>query len=783
MAISFAEFKTKKTPDPTTESKTPTFGEFKASRAPVTDVMTGSFSQPAMTGFLNHAARNNSPGNLKFAGQPGAWKAPDSDFAQFPTMQAGFEAMKRDVLAKMDGRSTAEAAKKINLGPNSTIYDLISVYAPPHENDTRSYATTVASRLGVTIDTKVKDVRDRIDEFAKAMVFVEDKSVYAMLTGARTAKAQGPATQTPITQAQPATPQKAGGGSFADFKQKKNAQGALGMASLERGYVTDVFGTGFVFSSSAKEVDPTLPTADQISDTANSTKMFITPEEKDSKRIVPKALSDTASIGLQSVVGDTYLSIMNTLFTGVRAATENTIATKGPWEEGSSMAKFDKLLDDKVNIPLSESMKKQISLASGLQELHARNWSDNKEGISSWRETLYSWGNTLGSMGTAMGVYAVTRNVNAAAGFLTAMESSNVYNEARDAGKSPQEAFGIAATSGAGTFLLEKWGITVMGGLAGSKTLTKWVVNGAKAGLAETGQEELQTVWQNVVKKYGYDESQKWFEGVFDTAIATFVPSMLINMALPSAAGAVGRTDILKEIQTKAGVDQDTADRAWQVMRYATSEMFNSLRLRGLQIEDVSGGKASADGSNWREGYDAETDAFRKKDILEAIVSMKSTDKEMSDVLDRAEALYNDDGISMANEVYAVSQNPASSEATKARATTLYEEILAPKEKPDSIEQDPWSTESIDQILDGFKQEDEAIKAKEVAVKEAQADETEVEMVSDKEATPILEQAREAYKKAEQDILLIMETAEKGERIASYQEGTYDLKFTAKKST
>ena len=70
-----------------------------------------------------------NPGNLKFAGQANAIKAPD-DFAQFPDFYSGKQAQLNDLMAKF------------NAGLH-TIRAIISAYAPPSDNNTEAYIESV----------------------------------------------------------------------------------------------------------------------------------------------------------------------------------------------------------------------------------------------------------------------------------------------------------------------------------------------------------------------------------------------------------------------------------------------------------------------------------------------------------------------------------------------------------------------------------------------------------------------------------------------------------------
>ncbi len=91
---------------------------------------------------LPRGIRNNNPGNLNFAHQPGAVLEPAGPgitprFARFPTPEAGLDAL-RDQLCLFMNRDRLR-----------TVNAIIAKWAPPNENDTSAYAQFVARKMGV----------------------------------------------------------------------------------------------------------------------------------------------------------------------------------------------------------------------------------------------------------------------------------------------------------------------------------------------------------------------------------------------------------------------------------------------------------------------------------------------------------------------------------------------------------------------------------------------------------------------------------------------------------
>ncbi len=81
--------------------------------------------------------RNNNPGNLKYAGQPGATGVDANGFAIFPDYATGLQAL--------DNQITLDASR------GQTIAQFTSIYAPASDNNNpTSYAAQIASAAGLS---------------------------------------------------------------------------------------------------------------------------------------------------------------------------------------------------------------------------------------------------------------------------------------------------------------------------------------------------------------------------------------------------------------------------------------------------------------------------------------------------------------------------------------------------------------------------------------------------------------------------------------------------------
>jgi len=113
------------------------------------------------------AARYNNPGNLRPVNS-------QAGFRQFPDMKSGYKALIHDLEAKISGRS------KFTSG-DETLEELIYIYAPPSENNSKAYVSKVALMLEVSISEPIANLD--VHQLAKAIIYVEDirlfKKIYS----------------------------------------------------------------------------------------------------------------------------------------------------------------------------------------------------------------------------------------------------------------------------------------------------------------------------------------------------------------------------------------------------------------------------------------------------------------------------------------------------------------------------------------------------------------------------------------------------------------------------
>lgn len=121
--------------------------------------------------------RNNNPGNLRFANQPGATQG-EGGFARFETPEAGLAAMQKQIELDTQTRGL-------------TLDRFLNKYAPPSENKTQNYINFVAKKTG--LDPTKPVPAERIADVQRAMIEMEGgpRSLSYFMT-TRTAEAPSP---------------------------------------------------------------------------------------------------------------------------------------------------------------------------------------------------------------------------------------------------------------------------------------------------------------------------------------------------------------------------------------------------------------------------------------------------------------------------------------------------------------------------------------------------------------------------------------------------------------
>lgn len=125
--------------------------------------------------------RNYNPGNLdRVAGvrwQGQAEQQTDTRFVQFVDPRWGIRAIARTLITYQDKRRAQDGSRI------DSVREVISRWAPAHENDTDTYAKQVAKALGIGPDDECVDVYDFITMSLLVMAIIHHENGPGPLPG------------------------------------------------------------------------------------------------------------------------------------------------------------------------------------------------------------------------------------------------------------------------------------------------------------------------------------------------------------------------------------------------------------------------------------------------------------------------------------------------------------------------------------------------------------------------------------------------------------------------
>lgn len=163
------------------------------------------------------------------------------------------------------------------------------------------------------------------------------------------------------------------------------------------------------------------------------------------------------------------------------------------------------------------------------------------------------------SIGWLGGLAKLTKSTTLASVMLAGADADDIYFEARKAGASQNKALGLFAVGTAGTAAFDKYGFEQLFSQKVTAPLAKRVVNSM---LSEGVTEGTQTLWQNMVKKYGYDDSQELWEAVIESVIGGALSGGAISAA---NAGYVRLQDVRGRLQEK-GMSENGLDQVQEAL-------------------------------------------------------------------------------------------------------------------------------------------------------------------------------------------------------------------------
>ncbi len=153
------------------------------------------------------------------------------------------------------------------------------------------------------------------------------------------------------------------------------------------------------------------------------------------------------------------------------------------------------------------------------------------------------------SIGWLGGLAKLTGSTTLASVMLAGADADDIYFEAREAGASQNKALSLFVAGTAGTAAFDKYGFERMFSQKVTAPLAKRVVNSM---LSEGVTEGTQTLWQNMVKKYGYDDSQELWEAVIESVIGGALSGGAVSAA---NAGYIRLQDVRGRLKEKGMTD------------------------------------------------------------------------------------------------------------------------------------------------------------------------------------------------------------------------------------
>lgn len=158
-----------------------------------------------------------------------------------------------------------------------------------------------------------------------------------------------------------------------------------------------------------------------------------------------------------------------------------------------------------------------------------------------------------------VGIARATGSAGLAYFVMGGVDSADVYEKAKETGKTQETANLLYTSSQAGTALIDRM-LSPLEKIMGNSpsTIGKKISQKIVSGLAEGSAEGAQTVWQNAVTKYGIDDTQALMDGVIEAAIGGFGSGALAAGTFNTAAERLkekGMTDRDIENISQAAID------------------------------------------------------------------------------------------------------------------------------------------------------------------------------------------------------------------------------------
>lgn len=186
---------------------------------------------------------------------------------------------------------------------------------------------------------------------------------------------------------------------------------------------------------------------------------------------------------------------------------------------------------------------------------------------------MYDLGNGAGSSLTSLGVAVLTRSPSSAAIMFGALQKSQIYQEAREAGKTPSQASTISTGAGAVEGALEKVGLDHFIPAMQGNSVVKRFINGALIEGVQEGSQ--QTAEEGITTSAGVRNED------METALKSIAYSSFLGFAIGGGSAAVLGGHAKKQAKD-AGMPEDQAEKFGKYIEEnlpaATGDMGEFLR-------------------------------------------------------------------------------------------------------------------------------------------------------------------------------------------------------------
>jgi hypothetical protein len=198
---------------------------------------------------------------------------------------------------------------------------------------------------------------------------------------------------------------------------------------------------------------------------------------------------------------------------------------------------------------------------TGWEAPDPRIWSDTFWNNPSFKRAFGTIGQAAPSYAVAILASVMTGSPAWGAVSLAGLEAAPMREEALEKGSSQSKANLLAASAGIGIGLLEYIPLSRL-----LKRRGGFTVGAIKGGGEEAGQEALQTTLQNIIAKYGYDETRALSEGIIESVIAGSGTGGPVG-------GVTAKLNQLKaDAKDKGVTDEEFKDLAGEIERELTPE-------------------------------------------------------------------------------------------------------------------------------------------------------------------------------------------------------------------